>query len=91
MNNRSVDFQYLALKFELTGGFIKNAILCAISEAITRDGDAPTITQQDLEKGAVNQLRGRLAMVDFDRRVVPSRGLILLLFFLLNELISFVA
>ena len=29
----------------------------------------------DLEQGAVNQLRGRLAMVEFERRVVPSRGL----------------
>lgn len=40
----------------------------------------------DLEQGAVNQLRGRLAMVDFDRRVVPSRGLdgisIIVFFFL---------
>jgi hypothetical protein len=30
---------------------------------------------QDLRKAAAHQLRGRLSMVDFDRRIVPTRGL----------------
>ncbi|KAL6053112.1 AAA domain-containing protein [Balamuthia mandrillaris] len=72
---KDVDFQRLALKYELTGGFIKNAILIALSQAVTREGDDPVITQKDLEQGAINQLRGRLAMVDFDRRIVPTRGI----------------
>jgi uncharacterized membrane protein len=43
-----VDFHRLALKYELTGGFIKNAILIAISEAVTRskDTDDIVITQK---------------------------------------------
>lgn len=72
-----VDFSHLSLKYELTGGFIKNAILCALSEALARvePGEEPVINQADLEHGALAQLRGRLAMVEFDHRVVPTKGL----------------
>ena len=52
----------LSLRYELTGGFIKNAILSALSIAVSRDGDNPLITQADLLKGASLQLRGRLRM-----------------------------
>ena len=65
----------LSLRFELTGGFIKNAILSALSIAVSRDGDNPTVCQKDLLQGANLQLRGRLRMKDFDRRVVPVAGL----------------
>ena len=50
------------MRYELTGGFIKNAILSALSIAVSRDGDNPMITQADLLKGASLQLRGRLRM-----------------------------
>ena len=50
------------MRYELTGGFIKNAILSALSIAVSRDGDNPLITQSDLLKGASLQLRGRLRM-----------------------------
>ena len=65
----------MALRFELTGGFIKNAILSALSIAISRDGENPVVGQKDLLQGASLQLRGRLRMKDFDRRVVPAAGL----------------
>ena len=65
----------LSLRFELTGGFIKNAILSALSIAVSRDGDTPLISQKDLLQGANLQLRGRLRMKDFHRRVVPNKGL----------------
>lgn len=65
----------MALRFELTGGYIKNAILSALSIAVSRDGDNPVVCQKDLLQGANLQLRGRLRMKDFDRRVVPSAGL----------------
>eukprot|EP00731_Ephydatia_muelleri_P032086 Em0023g593a len=71
----SVDLNELALRFELAGGFIKNAVLSALSIAVSRDGDNPVILQQDLIQGANLQLRGRLRMKDFHRRVVPSCGL----------------
>ena len=31
-----VDFEQLALKYELSGGFIKNAVLSALSSAVAR-------------------------------------------------------
>ena len=65
----------MAVRYELTGGFIKNAILSALSIAVSREGDNPVITQKDLLQGANLQLRGRLRMKDFDRRVIPSAGL----------------
>lgn len=65
----------LAMKYELTGGFIKNTWLGALSLAVSRDGINPVICHEDLKQGAAHQLRGRLGMIDFDRRVVPTRGL----------------
>ena len=47
----------LSLRFELTGGFIKNAILSALSIAVSRDGDVPVVEQKDLLQGANLQLR----------------------------------
>ncbi len=52
----------LALRFELTGGYIKNAILSALSIAVSRDRDSPVVNQNDLLEGANLQLRGRLRM-----------------------------
>jgi SpoVK/Ycf46/Vps4 family AAA+-type ATPase len=70
-----VDTNELAMRFELSGGFIKNAVLSALSLAVSRDGDHPTVKQDDLFQGATLQLRGHLKMKEFDRRVVPSCGL----------------
>ncbi|KAJ6241738.1 atpase [Anaeramoeba flamelloides] len=71
-----VKLKELAMKFELTGGFIKNAVLSALSVAVSRDGtDNVTLNHKDLLEGAKLQLRGRLRMTDFSRRVVPQRGM----------------
>jgi SpoVK/Ycf46/Vps4 family AAA+-type ATPase len=70
-----VSFAALASGFELSGGFIKNAVLTALSLAVERDGSSPVICMADLEKGARLQLRSRLRLADFDRRVVPTLGL----------------
>jgi len=70
-----VDFMLLARKYELQGGFIKNAWLSALSIAVSRDGLSPTVTMADLHAGASHQLRGRLAMSNFDRGIVPQHGL----------------
>eukprot|EP00435_Cladocopium_sp_Y103_P041037 s1602_g11.t1 len=78
-----VDFAALAMRYELSGGFIKNAILTALSIACSRaqeisGGNAKPdvrITQDDLARGAQLQLRGRLAMRSFERRIVPRSGL----------------
>jgi len=70
-----IDYMALARKYELPGGFIKNAWLSALSLAVARDGIKCTVTMADLHAGASHQLRGRLAMSQFDRGIVPQRGL----------------
>ncbi|CAK9091961.1 unnamed protein product [Durusdinium trenchii] len=77
-----VDLSALAMRYELSGGFIKNAILTALSIACSRAQETNQsgkpdicITQDDLARGAQLQLRGRLAMRSFERRIVPRSGL----------------
>jgi len=45
-----VNLGELALKYELTGGFIKNTWLSALSFAVSRDGLDPVVSQEDLRK-----------------------------------------
>lgn len=56
----SVDTSFLAVKYALTGGFIKNAVLSALLEALSRSKDDPIISQEDLIKGCQLQLRGHI-------------------------------
>ena len=41
----SIDWDSIALQYELTGGFIKNAVIAALLTAVGRDSAAPMITQ----------------------------------------------
>lgn len=73
----SVRLDDLASKYELTGGFIKNAVLIAVTEAVSRNPENPVLLTSDLEEGASFQLRGAINMklngaVD---SVIPSHGL----------------
>jgi len=92
-----VDLNALAHKYEISGGFIKNAWLAAIGFAVarrdrdddaaatdgagalnteaTRSVEALVVTQEDLIKGASQQLRGSLSAATFDRKIVPRAGL----------------
>ncbi|KAK1934181.1 Protein SAV [Phytophthora citrophthora] len=70
-----IDWDAIALKYELSGGFIKNAILSALLKAIARNGEAPVISQADIVAGCALQMRGSLHMKTFDHRVVPTTGL----------------
>ena len=53
-----VDFNLLGARFELTGGYIKNAVLSALAEAVhaTSSSDQPMITMEMLENAARHQL-----------------------------------
>ena len=73
--SEDVDIADLARKYELTGGFIKNAVLSALAFAVARDPEQPRIQQEDLERGAQLQLRSRLRMADLERSTVPTHGL----------------
>lgn len=56
-----VDANALAVKFELTGGFIKNAVLSALLTAISRSEERPVLCQRDLVDGCRLQMRGSLS------------------------------
>ncbi|KAF0696031.1 Aste57867_13194 [Aphanomyces stellatus] len=71
----NVDWEAIALKYELSGGFIKNAILSALLKAIGRNATDPVITHDDIVTGCALQMRGSLHMKTFDHRVVPTTGL----------------
>ncbi|KAL4109813.1 hypothetical protein PRIC1_001508 [Phytophthora ramorum] len=70
-----IDWDAIALKYELSGGFIKNAILSALLKAISRNCESPVISQADIVAGCALQMRGSLHMKTFDHRVVPTSGL----------------
>ncbi len=63
-----VDIDKLADQFELTGGYIKNAVLMAVADAVHRDdGDKMQITMDALERAAREQsLRAKGALVETD-------------------------
>lgn len=71
-----IDWQEIALRYELAGGFIKNAMHSALLKAVSREGpENPIITRADVEEGCALQMRGSLRMKSFRHRVVPTAGL----------------
>lgn len=70
-----VDVAGLAARYELTGGFIKNAVLSALLSAIGRSAEVPVITQEDLVAGCKLQMRGSLTQRGMEEKVVPTGGL----------------
>eukprot|EP00656_Telonema_subtile_P056134 TRINITY_DN8907_c0_g1_i1.p1 TRINITY_DN8907_c0_g1~~TRINITY_DN8907_c0_g1_i1.p1 ORF type:complete len:564 (+),score=179.60 TRINITY_DN8907_c0_g1_i1:32-1723(+) len=71
----SIDWGKIALKYELSGGFIKNAMLSALMAAVARDHENPLISEEDITQGCRLQMRGSLQMRQFSNRVVPTGGL----------------
>lgn len=54
-----IDWDAIALKYELAGGFLKNALLSALLFAIHRDSTtAPVVTESDVRAGCALQQRG---------------------------------
>lgn len=71
-----IDWAEISLRYELSGGFIKNAVMSALLLAIARDGaEAPCISEDDITAGCALQMRGSLSMKSFSHRVVPKSGL----------------
>lgn len=79
----NINLPALAIKYELTGGFIKNALLSALLSALhrhkyesspeLRSSDEPVcLTQTDLEDGCRLQMRGSLSLKHQDTKVFPS-------------------
>jgi len=76
--SEDIDIRTLAKKYELSGGFIKNAILMALSLAVSRDVKNPKIKQEDLEEGAKLQLVSRLKLIEQDHKNIADHGIELL-------------
>lgn len=78
-----VDYNELAIKYEISGGFIKNCWLSAVSHAIGRhkldknmlQKEGLTISQEDLKMAAATQVKSRMASCDFERKVIPKFGI----------------
>eukprot|EP00667_Euglena_gracilis_P001253 EG_transcript_1254 len=71
-----VDYDALALDYELSGGLIKNAVLSALSMAVSRRGSDPVISMDDLRTGAKLQLRGFFREEALAQKVIPKRSLV---------------
>ena len=71
----TIDWESIALQYELTGGFIKNAVISALLDAVGRNPREPKILQSDILNGCKKQVRGALQMVEFHERVIPQAGL----------------
>lgn len=50
-----VDLDSLSEQFEMTGGYIKNAVLMSVADAVHRGGENPKITMASLETAAREQ------------------------------------
>jgi SpoVK/Ycf46/Vps4 family AAA+-type ATPase len=65
-----VEIDALADRFEMTGGYIKNAVLTAVADAVHRNGDNPQISMDALERAA----RAQIALpIDDDSPVVSPK------------------
>eukprot|EP00981_Chlorochromonas_danica_P002344 scaffold453_cov187-Ochromonas_danica.AAC.14 len=78
--HKDVDTSILASKYQLTGGFIKNAVLSAILMALSRDRQQPIIYQMDLLKACQLQMRGNLVQKSFESRIPNSQKIMKRLF-----------
>jgi SpoVK/Ycf46/Vps4 family AAA+-type ATPase len=69
-----VDVAEIAIKYELTGGFIKNAVLSALLSSISRNKLSPVINQEDLKQGCKLQMRGALTQRSYEDKVIATNG-----------------
>jgi SpoVK/Ycf46/Vps4 family AAA+-type ATPase len=58
-----VDTSSLATRFELSGGYIKNAVLAGLAQAVHEDQQSPMIRMQHLEQAAQDQLQRPTSLV----------------------------
>lgn len=70
-----IPWDSIALKYELTGGFIKNAVLSALLRAVSRSSDSPMVLEEDIVHGCSLQMRGSLRLRANSDSIVPSHGL----------------
>ena len=70
-----VNLEIISRDYELTGGFIHNAVRIAIGLAVNRKEDKLVITQEDLKMACKQTLQGQISVTNFHRREIPSTSL----------------
>ena len=86
-----VDLYALSTEYELTGGFIRNAVLTALKNGLLRRNKSNVsenekkeqkkeqvplrLTQQDLRSACRQCIVGQLQLTGFSRRVIPTKRL----------------
>jgi SpoVK/Ycf46/Vps4 family AAA+-type ATPase len=70
-----VDLAGLARRYDLTGGYIKNAVLNAVAAAVTESPVAPVLRQTHLDAAARDQMRRPAACEDGARLQEPRATL----------------
>jgi len=75
-----VDWVQLSMDYELSGGFIKNALVAALSFAVARSPEGCKdseieITGVDLHRACKLQVSSQLISSQLEQRLVPKRGL----------------
>jgi hypothetical protein len=70
-----IPWDSIALKYELTGGFIKNAVLSALLRAVSRSSVQPVVLEEDIVHGCSLQMRGSLRLRANSDSIVPTHGL----------------
>ena len=70
-----IPWDSIALKYELTGGFIKNAVLSALLRSVSRSSENPVVLEEDIVHGCSLQMRGSLRLRANSDSIVPSHGL----------------
>lgn len=74
--SEDVDINYLALRYEINGGLIKNAVFSAIAWAAAEsENENIVIKMEHLKKGASEQLQNKLFMSKLETDKVPKRGI----------------
>jgi len=74
--DQSVDLDVFARKYQLSGGYIKNAVMSAISLASSRSrGGGFMVTAEDLDEGARLQQKHLGNLGGLVQHVMPERGI----------------
>ena len=73
--SEDVDLDKIALRYEINGGLIKNAVFAAVANAVAHsDSDDIVLKMEHLEKGADEQLKNKLFMSKMEKQVTPKKA-----------------
>jgi len=73
--HEDVDMNELALRYEINGGLIKNAVFSALAKSVGNNGSTQPVLQMDhLTQGASEQLQNKLFMSRLEKHKTPKKG-----------------